>query len=103
MTADANRSFSFDTPTALLCEQRSDLYRNATYYPTKRPERTAVVYLTGFRPRARFRLGLWDACPVAPTCERVTLQRGQASYKPRGRKPRRTPPRSGAANAKISF
>ena len=40
---------------------------------------------------------MWDACPDAPTSAEMTLPRGQASHKPRGRKPRHVPMPSGKA------
>src|SRR4029077_18899874 len=44
-----------------------------------------------------------DACPDAPTCANVTTPRGQASYKPQGRKPRHAPVLSGEAKALWGF
>ena len=48
------------------------------------------------RPRGRDgpsaeSLGLCDACPDAQACAFVMTPRGQASHKPRGRKPRHAP------------
>ena len=44
-----------------------------------------------------------DACPYAPTREDVTTLRGQASYKPRGRKPRHAPLAFGEAKRLWGF
>src|SRR6516162_3411412 len=48
-------------------------------------------------------LGLCDACPQASGREEVTTLRGQASYKPQGRKPRHAPMGSEKAKAVWGF
>jgi hypothetical protein len=43
---DPEGGFTFETPTALLYDNRSDMYHEGTYYPKRLPKTPATAYLT---------------------------------------------------------